>query len=57
MNEKKFQEMVRKPDGVYLVLIEMNIELNRLIAFAKNVDTFGGKKIYSDLVTISEDKK
>ena len=56
MNEQKFQELVRKPNGVYEVLREMNGEINRLIQFAKNSNTFG-QKIFPDLVDISEDKK
>jgi len=55
MNEKRFYEMIRKPDGVYIVLREMNEELNRLVSFAKNSNTFG-QKIYPDLVQISDKK-
>ena len=56
MNEKKFQKMMRESDGVYEVLREMNDEINRLIQFAKNSNTFGSK-IYPDLVQISDSKK
>ena len=56
MNDKRFQEMVNKPDGVYIVLKEMNNEINRLISFAKNSNTFGSK-IFPDLVEISSDKE
>lgn len=36
------------------ILVEMNDEIERLKAFAKNVNTYGGKKVYRDLVDIGK---
>jgi len=56
MDKRRFDDLIRQESGIYKILAEMNDELNRLIKFAKNSNTFGNQ-IFPDLVSISEDKK
>jgi hypothetical protein len=57
MDEKKFDKIWGKPRSLYAILTEMNDEIERLKKFAKNMDAFGGKKIYPGLVDISSDTR
>jgi len=56
MNENELKELLNKPNGVSLAIIQINNDVNRLIAFVRNSNTYG-TKIFPELIEISEGKK
>lgn len=53
MDPKKIMMLNNITNEEKAVLLEMNNELNRLIAFVRNFNNLNGERSFDDLITIS----
>ena len=56
MDERKIFKLANKiPFELMQILIEINKSINKLEAFANNINIYGGQKVYRDLVNVDNE--
>ena len=55
MNREEFFRKLNEPDGVNMVLMEMNHEINKIFAILRDMNAYGGQKIDKDLVSVDDE--